>query len=401
MAWTATSGGDHAGADWTISADTDMGGLHINVGKFEVESGQTATVQSRAAGTDIGTSPVLDLAEATASVTDASADLSAAHGKWVELVDSAGGAICSGWALSAGTHSLAIYSDSDFIHRGWAFIGSGDPYDISDFKYWDTPVNLDVRARDILIEGTIDADGMGHSGGAGGAGVYAGSCAGLCNSCYGSARAGGNGSAGEGPFGGSGNGGSAGYLGAASNNDSTTNEYVTRGSGAGGGRAGNSCTPNCNYGCPSGCGCGFASGSNRCRGGPGGGNAHGGGAVMLVAANRLTVSGNISSLGAGIYAGGGGSSDTCGTGYGGYSSGAGAGGGLLLKCKGTGGISITGTLDTRDGNASTTAYGSTKIFALPGRISTTGATFNTGHDGAGGFGVPFISETLASPAYIF
>jgi hypothetical protein len=401
VAWTATGGGDHGGADWIISADTSVAGLHTNVGKFEVQAGQIASVQLRVTGTDIGSSPVVDLSDATATVTDASADLQAAGCKWVELKDSAGKDICCGWAISTGVHTLTIFKDSDFIHRGWSFIGSGNSTDIASFKYLDTPANFDVRARDIFVEGTIDAIGVGHLGGAGGGGVYAGGCGGACNSCSGSASAGSNGSAGEGPFGGGVNGGHAGYLGASANGDATTSEYVTTGSGGGGGRAGNSCTPNCNAGCPTECACGTESGSNRCRGGSGGGNAHGGGAVMLVAANRISITGSISALGANSYPGGGGESDSCGTGGSGYASGRGAGGGILLKCKGTGGIAITGALDTRGGNSSTTAYGSTKIFALPGRIATTGATLNTGHDGAGGFGVPFTSETLAAPAYIF
>jgi len=401
MAWTATGGGDHEGADWIIAANTNLAGLHTNVGKFEVQLGQIASAQTRPAGTDIGSSPVVDLNDASASVTDASADLSAAGRKWVELVDNTGKAICSGWALSTGANTLALYQDSSFLHRGWSFIGTGNSSDIASFKYWDTPANLDVRARDIFIEGNIDADGVGHLGGAGGAGVYAGDCYGTCNSCSGSAHAGGYGTAGDGPFAGVANGGNAGYLGAISNSDSTTTEYVTSGSGAGGGRAGNSCTPNCNADCPTECACGTYSGSNRCRGGTGGGNAHGGGAVILEASNVLSVAGTISAKGTDSAIGSSGSSDTCGTGAGGYASGRGAGGGILLKCKGTGGIAITGALDTRGGNSSTTAYGSTKIFALPGRIATTGATLNTGHDGAGGFGVPFTSETLAAPSYIF
>lgn len=46
MAWTPTGGGDHSGADWTISAPTTIGGIHTNVGQFTLDSGITATLLS-------------------------------------------------------------------------------------------------------------------------------------------------------------------------------------------------------------------------------------------------------------------------------------------------------------------------------------------------------------------
>src|SRR4051812_33905050 len=53
-AWTDTGGGDHGGADWTISANTVIAGTHTNVGTFTINSGITATVQALS-GTSFGT----------------------------------------------------------------------------------------------------------------------------------------------------------------------------------------------------------------------------------------------------------------------------------------------------------------------------------------------------------
>jgi hypothetical protein len=304
---------------------------------------------------------------------------------------------------TVGAGDLEVYQDAEFKQRGWQVIGSGEPNWIDHLEYRDTPVNLDIRAQDIQIEGTISADGKGFEGGIGGLGVYAGSCGGACTSCSGSARAGGNGTNGSGYFPGAAGspGADAGYLSAAGNGDFTTTEFLALGSGGGGGRAGNSCTPNCNYNCPNNCSCGNESGANRCRGGSGGGNAHGGGAVILISSNSLKISGSITTKGIDSTPGAGGSSDTCGTGQSGSASGKGAGGGILLRCSGTGGIKVTGTIDTRGGNNDTTNYGSLKLFGLPGRIDTTGANIYAGHDGSGGYGWPLINEGLASPFFIF
>ncbi len=46
FAWDNLGGGDHAGADWTISSNTTVAGLHTNIGTFTVNTGVTATVQS-------------------------------------------------------------------------------------------------------------------------------------------------------------------------------------------------------------------------------------------------------------------------------------------------------------------------------------------------------------------
>ncbi len=46
QAWTATGGGDHEGADWTIDSNIEVAGVHTNIGTFRINSGRTATVQS-------------------------------------------------------------------------------------------------------------------------------------------------------------------------------------------------------------------------------------------------------------------------------------------------------------------------------------------------------------------
>lgn len=314
MAWTATGGGNHEGADWLIGANTIVGGVHVGVRTFRVASGITATVNGPST----------------------------------------------------------------------------------------TPTGFEVQAVSILVDGSIVGTGKGYSGGVGGAGVYAGGCGGSCpSSCSGSARAGGSGVAGTGPYPGYANSGKGGYGAAASNGDNSTDQNVNHGSGGGGGHAGSSCTPNCNYACSAQCGCGFEANSNRCRGGSGGLGASGGASIKLVASSYIQIAGTVDSKGDNANGGGSGENDTCGTGAGGYASGAGAGGGTLLKCSGTYGIKVTGTVDTRGGNSSTVNYGSCKMFGVKGRIATTGATLYTGHNGSGGFGYPLASDSLSARAIIF
>ncbi len=45
-AWENLTGGDHGGADWTISTNTSIAGVHTNIGVFTVNTGITATVQA-------------------------------------------------------------------------------------------------------------------------------------------------------------------------------------------------------------------------------------------------------------------------------------------------------------------------------------------------------------------
>lgn len=44
--WTATGGGNHGGEDWILAADTEIAGVHRNVGRFSVEPGVLATVKA-------------------------------------------------------------------------------------------------------------------------------------------------------------------------------------------------------------------------------------------------------------------------------------------------------------------------------------------------------------------
>lgn len=314
MAWTATGGGDHEGADWIISASTIVGGAHTGIHTFEVALGATATINGPSS----------------------------------------------------------------------------------------TPVAFEVQAISIFVDGSIAGAGKGYSGGLGGAGVFAGSCYGTCpSSCGGSASAGGNGSAGYGPYPGAPNSGIGGYGAAGSNGDNSTTQTIAHGSGGAGGRAGNSCTPNCYANCNTNCNCSTAANSNRCRGGWGGPGGAGGAAIKLIASSLIQISGTVDSRGANNNVGGNGESDSCGYGNPGYTSGAGAGGGTLLICKGTYGIKITGTVDTRGGNSSTVNYGSCKLFGVKNRISTAGAALYTGHNGSGGYGYPLLNDNLAARAIIF
>lgn len=52
LAWTNTGGGDHGGDDWTISSNTNVAGVHTNIGTFTINSSTTATVQAYDGGTN-------------------------------------------------------------------------------------------------------------------------------------------------------------------------------------------------------------------------------------------------------------------------------------------------------------------------------------------------------------
>lgn len=198
MAWSNLGGGDHQGANWSPGNGSQIAGVHTNIGIFTVPQGATVRVKD--------------------------------------------------------------YSGSAYGQ-------------------------LSIEAGSVLILGTLTAEGAGYGGGGGGGGgaggnggwyenrAYAGGgypggpggesgnagedCinpydkAGECQ--YASGRRGGNGGRGGGAYGGSGgarglgksgNGGSGsygvsgGYLGAAANGDSTTNETIRMGSGGGGGGGG-------------------------------------------------------------------------------------------------------------------------------------------------------------------
>lgn len=160
---------------------------------------------------------------------------------------------------------------------------------------------LDVEAETIIIEGSLDANGAGFTGGGGGQGgpgqVPAGPyvLAGV-EGISGKGRYAGfssfgrYGMVGDGPFGGlvldvSGHR-DGGYLAYESNGDETTDTLVVMGSGGSGG------TGSDGYGGSYGFQCGAGAGG---RGGDGGGP--GGGAISLFATKSLKVMGSISTKG--------------------------------------------------------------------------------------------------------
>lgn len=198
------------------------------------------------------------------------------------------------------------------------------PYDGKNYGY------VEIHAKEILINGVLDASGAGYGGGGGGGGgcghtgPYGAGCG---NSAYGTSHPGyggggtaggqngqsgdpksgwgGKGGKGGGPYGGSpgnaprangvclsngGRGGDGGYYGTGANNDKTTGEQVIMGSGGGGG----------------GGGCAWYESMYNCIGGAGGGAAgsRGGGYVKLYA-DKITVSGSIKTRGLANSAGDG------------------------------------------------------------------------------------------------
>lgn len=46
FAWNNIDGGDHGGADWIITGNTEVGGVHTNVGQFTINAGVTATIRT-------------------------------------------------------------------------------------------------------------------------------------------------------------------------------------------------------------------------------------------------------------------------------------------------------------------------------------------------------------------
>ena len=161
-------------------------------------------------------------------------------------------------------------------------------------------------------------------------------------------------------------------------------------------------------------------------GGAGGAGSRGGGAVSLIAKNGLHLSGSIYAAGS-AYSGNGSAGVTptgwpggaggqgghatqsggriSGTGGAGNTAcvndgrsggtgkygGTGAGGGVLLRCDGPWGVTVSGSIATTGGSGTAAAnFGSTKIFGVKGRISITGANFQTGWNNS--YGSPLQAE---------
>lgn len=73
-AWENLTGGDHGGADWTISTNTAVAGVHTNVGSFTVGPSATVTVQAY----DGGSNPTYGSFEVNASSITIQGTLTAA-----------------------------------------------------------------------------------------------------------------------------------------------------------------------------------------------------------------------------------------------------------------------------------------------------------------------------------
>ena len=279
-----------------------------------------------------------------------------------------------------------------------------------------------LRAGAIVVEGTLDARGSGHPGGgggggggggcrqaphggsaAGGDGAFAGSAGGEAAGCgsekYG-AR-GGAGGTGAGPWAGNGaeggecnapsynyggqaggTGQAGGYAGPGANGDTSLDDLVWMGSGGGGAGGGS--------------GGGNGNGEGGGGGGGGGAGGGGGGAIELIATSSIDIKGQVlaggepsgnggggtSNIPTGDQTGEGGDGGTGGSAYqegqgqggsggphqaggtdggNGGKGGAGAGGGILLYCGGTDGISISGSVKTLGADSGVGNGGTVKI----------------------------------------
>ncbi len=244
---------------------------------------------------------------------------------------------------------------------------------------------LEIYAENIEIEGTLDLVGAGYTGGGGGAGE------GDLKGTYGKRKyherngsSCNNSLCPDGPATRLENGGDGGYNELAINTDNTTDFTLLMGSGGGPGLGGDIFGPlEFNLG----------------GGGGGGGGGSGGGKVYLSATESIAISGSILTKGTtgqngtdgtpskgcigpitctpgdGGHGGdvlppgeglGGKGGDSLGFGFrpgrDGRDGGAGAGGGILLKCDTPGGLSISGLLDARGGRDQYTNGGTVKIF---------------------------------------
>ena len=339
MAFTLLGGGDHEGADWIISANATVAGRHYNIGRFAVNAGVTVTVAPYS-----GTA-------AHSSISDASA--------------------YAATAINAGA--------------------------------------LRVECDAAAVQGTINADQAGYGGGGGGGGGSGSTDEGFRDGTNDSSGCGTAGSGGAGTRGGSDggggendtNGGASGAGGGPfgrSGIDATEDDSLALGSGGQGGRGGNG--SNTRTALMTGV---FDTGDLCCReGGGGGAGGPGGGAVEILAQSDLNVSGTIRCRGGGgagdarSRTGGGNASDYGQGGDGGSAqpnpnaictsprAGAdgtvGQGGGCLLWSRGLVGVTISGTIDLRDGDTSTARGGVLKIRSIPGSTTTTGGVVEVGRD---------------------
>lgn len=331
---------DHSGADLIITSNTELGGTHTNIGRFQIEIGVTLTVDSACRFLSVEADTIIVYGSING---DGKGDVGGNGG--------AGGAFANGSGVPG--------------HGGFAGLaGYGNGGGIPGASAGDGGTQTQICGG-FLCSGNRD----GFNGGGGGAGGGSGGS-------YGGA----GGAGGYGAFG-SGfsvaDGGDYGAGGIISLVYGTSDGYdITWGSGGAGGGGG---------------GGGWSSGT---AGGIGGA---GGGMVSLKASSKMTVSGSISCNGSsGLYGGnGGGESDdnsfdcstsgynACGicsesvydaAGGAGGGAGGGSGGGILLECSGT--MTIMGSLSAVGGNGGTAG--------TPDTLD--GICFDYARGGAGGGG---------------
>lgn len=352
VGWSNTGGGDHGGADWIISSNTEVAGNHTNIGLFKVNSGITTTVKAYD-GASYGTF------EVHAKNVNVIGTITATGKGYGGGGGGGGGGGRQRWA--------GAYCDQGSGGAGTLGGSNGSP-------------------------GTESARGSyGGTGGAGG-GTYGG-IGGTAGSRgnYDVPVNGGPGGA----------GGHGGYAVAGGQGDTSIDELLNLGgggAGAGGGGGGD----------------GGHSTHNASGGGGGGAGNKGAGWIKLYAAIYLEISGNLYAKGLDNLTGNGGSAGTAsvpsctpganggaasvgggsngGSGGGGVTTGNaggageeggyGAGGGILLWCNSKYGIVFSGTIDNRGGGNSTTNGGTIKILTLKGcQPSVTGMSYGRLYQG--------------------
>ncbi len=332
--WTPTGGGDHCGDDWVVDGDELVGGVHVNVGRFEV--GGTATLAAFD-GTSGGTLRVQAEEIVIAGVLDASGrgalggngGSGAASGRPHYCgSEGSGGAPGQGSFAGAGGGAGTGHGGDDSADDGCRYARGRDGEEGSDGGYAAPGANGDTSEDDEVWLG---------SGGGGGGGGGSGSRFGSNN----------NFPAGTGGGGGAGGRGGGSIVLEAAGTLSVGGRILARGDTSGGDGAAGSDFSGCERYQDPGGGQGGGAGSQ-------GTSAPGSGACQ-----------RFSSCG-------GGTSDTCG-GAGG-AGGGGAGGGVLLRGRT---ISVSGTIDLRGGRDSMSNAGTLKVrhgcgspgtFPLVGRL---------------------------------
>ena len=50
QAWSNLEGGDHGGDDWIISSNINLSGVHINIGRFIIDTGIEVKIEPQVGG---------------------------------------------------------------------------------------------------------------------------------------------------------------------------------------------------------------------------------------------------------------------------------------------------------------------------------------------------------------